>query len=77
MLVMPRWGGWTSDLAESAEIFGRYYPERAAQMRAAAAVALEPVGDPAVLTAYVDDLGPWLAAEYTARHGTRTPRPTG
>ena len=27
-LVMPRWGGWTSDLAESAEVFGRYYPER-------------------------------------------------
>ncbi|MFD5887774.1 nucleotidyltransferase domain-containing protein [Streptomyces sp. NPDC060334] len=78
MLVMPRWGGWTSDLVESAEIFGRYYPgRRAAQMRAAAAVALEPVGDPEVLSTYVDDLGPWLADEYTARHGTRTPRPTG
>ncbi|MEU7551041.1 nucleotidyltransferase domain-containing protein [Streptomyces sp. NPDC044571] len=74
-LVMPRWGGWTSDLAESAEIFGRYYPERAAQMRAAAAVALDPVADPAVLHAYTEDLGPWLAAEYTARHGTKPPRP--
>ncbi|MEU9416205.1 nucleotidyltransferase domain-containing protein [Streptomyces sp. NPDC048272] len=77
MLVMPRWGGWTSDLAESAETFGRYYPGRAAQMRAAAAVALEPVADPAVLWTYVDDLGPWLADEYTARHGTRTPRRAG
>ncbi|MCX5146354.1 nucleotidyltransferase domain-containing protein [Streptomyces sp. NBC_00320] len=73
-LVMPRWGGWTSDLAESAEIFGRYYPERAAQMRAAAAVALDPADDPAVLHTYLDDLGPWLADEYTARHGTKTPR---
>ncbi|MFD3676059.1 nucleotidyltransferase domain-containing protein [Streptomyces sp. NPDC058613] len=73
-LVMPRWGGWTSDLAESAEVFGRYYPGRAAQMRAAAAVALDPVADPAVLRAYVDDLGPWLADEYAARHGTKTPR---
>ncbi|MFE6841767.1 nucleotidyltransferase domain-containing protein [Streptomyces sp. NPDC057686] len=73
-LVMPRWGGWTSDLAESAEIFGRYYPERAAQMRAAAAAALHPAGDPAVLHAYLEDLGPWLADEYTARHGTKTPR---
>ncbi|MEV6727760.1 nucleotidyltransferase domain-containing protein [Streptomyces sp. NPDC051364] len=73
-LVMPRWGGWTSDLAESAEIFGRYYPERAAQMRAAAAVALDPAEDPAVLHAYLDDLGPWLADEYTARHGAKTPR---
>lgn len=76
-LVMPRWGGWTSDLAESAEIFGGYYPERAAQMRAAAVLALNPVADPAVLRAYVEDLGPWLADEYTARHGTKTPRDAG
>ncbi|THA47614.1 nucleotidyltransferase domain-containing protein [Streptomyces sp. A1136] len=68
-LVMPWWGGWTSDLVESAEVFGRYYPDRAAQMRAAAAVALEPVADPAVLRTYTEDLGPWLAREYTARHG--------
>lgn len=73
-LVMPRWGGWTSDLTESAEIFGAYYPERAAQMRAAAAVALDPVADPAVARAYVEYLGPWLANEYTARHGPKTPR---
>ncbi|MFK0259187.1 nucleotidyltransferase domain-containing protein [Streptomyces sp. NPDC090445] len=74
MLVMPRWGGWTSDLTESAEVFARYYPERAAQMRAAAAVALAPVSDPAVPRAFVEDLGPWLAQEYTARLGTKTPR---
>ncbi|WP_330297783.1 nucleotidyltransferase domain-containing protein [Streptomyces sp. NBC_00503] len=74
-LVMPRWGGWTSDLVESAEVFGQYYPERAAQMRAAASAALDPVEDPAVLRGYVEDLGPWLADEYTARHGTKTPRP--
>ncbi|GLX20681.1 nucleotidyltransferase domain-containing protein [Streptomyces lavendulae] len=73
-LVMPRWGGWTSDLAESAEVFGGYYPERAAQLRRAAAVALDPVDDPAVARSYLDDLGPWLADEYTARHGTKTPR---
>ncbi|MFD7558740.1 nucleotidyltransferase [Streptomyces sp. NPDC059835] len=73
-LVMPRWGGWTSDLAESAEIFGLYYPERAAQMRAAAAVALDPVDDPSVPRSYVEDLGPWLADEYAARHGTKSPR---
>ncbi|MFE2343835.1 nucleotidyltransferase domain-containing protein [Streptomyces sp. NPDC059431] len=76
-LVMPRWGGWTSDLVESAEIFGQYYPARAAQMRAAAAAALDPVDDPAVVRAYVEDLGPWLADEYTARLGTKTPRPEG
>src|SRR5580693_6971466 len=26
-LIMPRWGGWTSDLNASAELFGRYYPD--------------------------------------------------
>ncbi|MEU9373492.1 nucleotidyltransferase domain-containing protein [Streptomyces sp. NPDC048255] len=74
-LVMPLWGGWTSDLAESAEIFGRYYPQRAAQLRDAAAVALDPVADPEVLRAYTEDLGPWLAREYAARHGVKRPRP--
>jgi predicted nucleotidyltransferase len=74
-LVMPRWGGWTSDLADSAEVFGGYYPERAAQMRLAAATARTPTADPAVLGMLVDDLGPWLAAEYTAVHGEKAPRP--
>ncbi len=27
-LVMPHWGGWTSDLEESADLFGRSYPAR-------------------------------------------------
>ncbi|WP_392672532.1 nucleotidyltransferase [Streptomyces sp. LN785] len=74
-LVMPRWGGWTSDLEESAAVFGRYYPERAGQMRTAAATARTPSADPAVLTTLVDDLAPWLAAEYVAVHGEKTPRP--
>ncbi|MEU0463178.1 nucleotidyltransferase [Amycolatopsis sp. NPDC006131] len=74
-LVMPRWGGWTSDLARSAELFGRYYPERLEQMRTAAQTAREPTADPAILAMLIDDLGPWLAAEYTATHGERAPRP--
>ncbi|MEU6668676.1 nucleotidyltransferase domain-containing protein [Streptomyces sp. NPDC046727] len=74
-LVMPRWQGWTSDLREMAEAFGAYYPERAAQLRTAAEYGYEPVGDPVVLRSYVDDLGPWLADEYTRVHGTKAPRP--
>ncbi|WP_151477774.1 nucleotidyltransferase domain-containing protein [Streptomyces albicerus] len=74
-LVMPRWNGWTSDLTEMAEVFGAYYPEQAAQMREAAVVAYEPVGDLAVLRPYVDDLGPWLAEEYARVHGIKKPRP--
>jgi uncharacterized protein len=73
-LIMPRWGGWTSDLNESAELFGRYYPEHADQMRTAAAIGRVPSTDPAVLSTLIDDLGPWLAAEYTAVHGEKTPR---
>ncbi|GAB2924960.1 nucleotidyltransferase domain-containing protein [Streptomyces heilongjiangensis] len=78
-LVMPRWNGWTSDLHEMAEVFGEYYPERAGQMRAAAAAAYAPDADPedheALLRSYVDDLGPWLAEEYARVHGVKAPRP--
>ncbi|MER5866689.1 nucleotidyltransferase domain-containing protein [Kitasatospora sp. NPDC002040] len=74
-LVMPRWGGWTSDLTASAEIAGGYYPERAGQLRTAARVALDPTGDPELRRMFTEDLGPWLAAEYTAVHGVKAPRP--
>lgn len=74
-LVMPRWGGWTSDLTASAEAFAAYYPERADQLRLAAAVARTPTADRATLAVLVDGLGPWLAAEYAAVHGVKAPRP--
>jgi hypothetical protein len=74
-LVMPRWGGWTSDLDESAAVFGRYYPERRAQMELAAEAATQTTADRSALGVLIDDLGPWLAAEYLAVHGRKTPRP--
>ncbi|MFD5080311.1 nucleotidyltransferase [Streptomyces sp. NPDC058371] len=74
-LVMPRWNGWTSDLHEMAEAFGQYYPERAAELRDAAVRGYAPSGEPAVLRAYLDDLGPWLAEEYARVHGIKAPRP--
>ncbi|WP_314224958.1 nucleotidyltransferase domain-containing protein [Streptomyces zaehneri] len=74
-LVMPRWNGWTSDLYEMAEAFGAYYPQRAEQLRTAAVLGYEPSGDRAVLTYYVDDLGPWLAEEYARVHGVKADRP--
>jgi hypothetical protein len=73
-LVMPRWNGWTSDLQEMSEVFGEYYPDRAAQMRAVAVAAYEPSPDLAVLRSYVEDLGPWLAEEYARVHGVKAPR---
>lgn len=74
-LVMPGWGGWTSDLWEMAEAFGAYYPVRAEQLRSAAVLGYEPTGDVAVLRSYVEDLGPWLAEEYARVHGIKAPRP--
>ncbi|GGL07807.1 hypothetical protein GCM10010094_80610 [Streptomyces flaveus] len=74
-LIMPRWGGWTSDLSESAELFGHYYPDRVEQMRVAAATGRTPSANPAVLSMLIDHLGPWLAAEYTTVHGEKAPRP--
>ncbi|MFH9615709.1 nucleotidyltransferase domain-containing protein [Streptomyces pratensis] len=77
-LVMPRWGGWTSDLHRSAELFARYHPrhpERVEQIRSAAVTARTPSPDPDGLSALIEDLGPWLAAEYTRAHGTKAPRP--
>ncbi|ORT61469.1 nucleotidyltransferase domain-containing protein [Streptomyces sp. CB03238] len=76
-LAMPRWGDWTSDLEEMAEVFGGYYPRRAAQMRTAVAVGRGGAegADPAALGTLIDDLGPWLAAEYRAVHGVKAPRP--
>ncbi|MFJ7075705.1 nucleotidyltransferase domain-containing protein [Streptomyces sp. NPDC098781] len=76
-LVMPRWGGWTSDLGEMAEAFASYYPARGEQMRIAAVLGCEPTGDTRVLRSYVDDLGPWLAGEYARVHGVKAARPEG
>ncbi|QRN79772.1 MAG: nucleotidyltransferase domain-containing protein [Nocardiopsis sp. BM-2018] len=74
-LVMPAWGGWTSDLGLAADVFGHYYPDRHDQLRTAAHTAQHPTADPDHLHELVEDLAPWLAKEYTAAHGTKTPRP--
>ncbi|QFR02845.1 nucleotidyltransferase domain-containing protein [Streptomyces phaeolivaceus] len=74
-LVMPRWNGWTSDLHEMAEVFGEYYPERAAQLRDAAVAGYEPGPRADLLRSYLDDLAPWLAEEYARVHGVKAPRP--
>ena len=81
-LVMPRWNGWTSDLDVSAGVFGRYYPERAGQMRQAVTLARLSARAPGSgaaayrddLRLLLDDLGPWLAAEYEREIGAKTPR---
>ncbi len=47
----------------------------AGQMRVADVTGQDRSADPAILAMLIDDLGPWLAAEYTAVHGEKTPRP--
>ncbi|MBQ1079928.1 nucleotidyltransferase domain-containing protein [Nocardiopsis sp. B62] len=74
-LVMPAWGGWTSDLTLAAEVFGHYHPGRHEQMRAAAHTARHPSADRDHLVDLLEDLAPWLAEEYTATHGPKAPRP--
>jgi predicted nucleotidyltransferase len=73
-LVMPRWGGWTSDLGEAAELFGGFYPQRSEQMAVAADVARRPSASPALLRMLIDDLGVWLADENVAVHGKKALR---
>lgn len=74
-LVMPAWGGWTSDLNLAADVFGHYHPQRHDQMRAAARTAQHPSADPDHLRELVEDLAPWLAKEYAATHGLKALRP--
>ncbi|MEU7641376.1 nucleotidyltransferase [Streptomyces sp. NPDC039016] len=76
-LVMPRWGGWTSDLAESAEVFAHYYPAHADQMRAAARAARHPAAYPELLDDLLNGLAPWLADTYLAVHGAKALPPQG
>jgi hypothetical protein len=56
-------------------VFSRYYPERREQMELAAEAAQATTADRGALGMLIDDLGPWLAAEYLATHGRKTPRP--
>ncbi|WP_033302905.1 nucleotidyltransferase domain-containing protein [Nocardiopsis alkaliphila] len=70
-LVMPTWGGWTSDLDLATDVFGHYHPQRHHQMRAAAHTAHHPGADPAHLHELVEDLAPWLETTYTATHGRK------
>ncbi|MEU0492494.1 nucleotidyltransferase domain-containing protein [Nocardiopsis sp. NPDC006139] len=73
-LVMPYWGGWTSDLERSAEIVARYHPRWTADLRRTAAAALDPVPDRGLLRMITDDLAPSVAEEYRRAHGVKTRR---
>jgi hypothetical protein len=44
-------------------------------MEQAAEAAKATTADREALAVLIDDFGPWLAAEYLATHGRKTPRP--
>jgi uncharacterized protein len=70
-LVMPRWGGWTSDLFVAARVFGEYYPAQAETMADAAVLARAPAGDAAIVSDLIGGLGGWLAEEYGRTVGVK------
>jgi uncharacterized protein len=70
-LVMPRWGGWTSDLFVAARVFGEYYPAQAEAMADAATLARAPAGDAAIVSDLIGGLGGWLAQEYGRTVGVK------
>ena len=70
-LVMPRWGGWTSDLFVAARVFGEYYPAQAEAMADAAVLARAPAGDAAIVSDLIGGLGGWLAQEYGRTVGVK------
>jgi uncharacterized protein len=43
-------------------------------MKTAAKTGRTPTADRPILSMLIDDLGPWLAAEYASVHGRKTPR---
>ena len=70
-LVMPRWGGWTSDLFVAARVFGEYYPAQAEAMADTAVLARAPAGDAAIVSDLIGGLGGWLAQEYGRTVGVK------
>lgn len=70
-LVMPCWQGWESDLDRVAAIVADYYPDWAADLRWAVALAREATADRSEIAALLD-FGDRLAVEFAARIGVRT-----
>ncbi|WP_211718901.1 nucleotidyltransferase domain-containing protein [Nocardiopsis sp. MG754419] len=71
-LIMPTWGGWTSDLSLATDLFAHHHPAQATVMRRALAAAEHPTPDPDLLRSLLDRPALWLEATYTRTHGRRT-----
>lgn len=66
-LVMAEEGTYTRDLVPCYRAFARHYPEKAAEMRRAVFLAINPIHDRGELLSFLDAFGSWLADE--ARRG--------
>ncbi len=73
-LVMPRWGGWTSDLGTIGRIVAAYYPHQAAAMTTAIQLANTPSAEQSVMADLLDGFGEWLVGEYDQMIGRKPSR---
>ena len=74
-LVMPTLGRLDKRPRRIGGCLRPLLPGAPEQMELAAEAAKATTADREALAMLIDDLGPWLAAEYLATHGRKTPRP--
>ena len=69
-LVMMRAGCFTRDPYPCYRYFADYYPERAAEMRCALELAVNPGNDVTPMRTLADEFAPWLHERLCAEYGT-------
>ena len=62
-VVMERERTYTRDLVRCYDAFAKHYPQRAAEMRHALELAIEPTADAVEMRSLFDGLGSWLVEE--------------
>ncbi|MBI3559666.1 nucleotidyltransferase domain-containing protein [Candidatus Gottesmanbacteria bacterium] len=62
-LVMDKEQKFTSDIALSAQVFAKYYPEKSDSMRRVLALAIEPPDDKNRVINILNEFGPWMINE--------------
>lgn len=72
-LVMPRWGGWTSDMELTHRVVTDYYPQWREPLREAITLARRPRGERAVVERLLD-FGDQIAEEYATTIGVKSTR---
>jgi len=69
-LVMPRWNGWTSDMALTHQVVSGYYPTWREPLRRTIRLAREPEAD---AVEFLLEFGVLITREYARQVGLKTP----